>query len=207
MAYTSPPKTWVAADVLTAAQLNTYLRDMIEALFPVGSYLHICQAATSVETLVNGVWLECNGAAVSRTTYSALNTLMSGLSYPYGVGNGTTTFNVPDLRGRTMVHHSTASGNASTNTMGFTDAAALASRTTKPSVSISGTTGAHTHAAGSYAVTLPGNGNAVGGTTSPLSGSASVTGTSGSSTASFSGSGTATTAYAVTGIYVIKAFL
>ena len=38
--------------------------------------------------------LVCNGAAVSRTVYSALFAII-GLSY--GVGNGTTTFNVPDI--------------------------------------------------------------------------------------------------------------
>jgi phage-related tail fiber protein len=41
-------------------------------------------------------WLECNGAAISRTTYSAL---FSVIGTTYGSGNGTTTFNLPDLRG------------------------------------------------------------------------------------------------------------
>ena len=42
-------------------------------------------------------WLLCNGAAVSRSTYSAL---FSVVSTAYGAGDGSTTFNVPDLRGR-----------------------------------------------------------------------------------------------------------
>lgn len=41
-------------------------------------------------------WLECNGAAVSRTTYARLFT---NLGIAFGAGNGTTTFNIPDLRG------------------------------------------------------------------------------------------------------------
>lgn len=41
-------------------------------------------------------YLECNGAAVSRTTYAAL---FAVIGTTYGAGNGTTTFNVPDLRG------------------------------------------------------------------------------------------------------------
>lgn len=41
-------------------------------------------------------WLKANGAAVSRTTYSAL---FAAIGTAFGVGNGTTTFNVPDLRG------------------------------------------------------------------------------------------------------------
>ena len=42
-------------------------------------------------------FLLCNGQAVSRTTYSALFAIVSSL---YGAGNGSSTFNVPDLRGR-----------------------------------------------------------------------------------------------------------
>ena len=42
-------------------------------------------------------YLLCNGQAVSRTTYSTLFAVVSSL---YGAGNGSSTFNVPDLRGR-----------------------------------------------------------------------------------------------------------
>jgi microcystin-dependent protein len=38
------------------------------------------------------------GQAISRTTYSRLNALYAAAGYPYGSGNGTTTFNVPDMR-------------------------------------------------------------------------------------------------------------
>lgn len=41
-------------------------------------------------------YLECNGAAVSRTTYAALFTQIGTV---WGVGDGTTTFNLPDFRG------------------------------------------------------------------------------------------------------------
>jgi len=41
-------------------------------------------------------WLQCNGAAVSRTTYSDL---FAAIGTVYGVGDGSTTFNVPELRG------------------------------------------------------------------------------------------------------------
>lgn len=44
-------------------------------------------------------WLKANGAAVSRTTYSKL---FSAISTTWGSGNGSTTFNVPDLRGEFM---------------------------------------------------------------------------------------------------------
>jgi len=40
-------------------------------------------------------WLPCDGAAVSRTTYAELFTAIGTI---WGVGDGSTTFNVPDLR-------------------------------------------------------------------------------------------------------------
>lgn len=42
-------------------------------------------------------WLLCYGQAVSRTTYADLFT---AIGTAYGVGDGSTTFNLPDLRGR-----------------------------------------------------------------------------------------------------------
>lgn len=41
-------------------------------------------------------WALCNGAEVNRTTYSALFAI---IGETFGAGNGTTTFNLPDLRG------------------------------------------------------------------------------------------------------------
>ena len=40
-------------------------------------------------------WLQCNGAAVSRTTYAAL---FAKIGTKYGSGNGSTTFNLPNLQ-------------------------------------------------------------------------------------------------------------
>lgn len=42
-------------------------------------------------------WLLCYGQAISRTTYAALFTVIGAT---FGNGNGSTTFNVPDCRGR-----------------------------------------------------------------------------------------------------------
>lgn len=44
-------------------------------------------------------WLVCDGSAVSRTTYSKLFT---AIRTTWGVGDLSTTFNIPDFRGRTM---------------------------------------------------------------------------------------------------------
>ena len=42
-------------------------------------------------------WLLCFGQAISRTTYAAL---FAAIGTAYGAGDGSTTFNLPDLRGR-----------------------------------------------------------------------------------------------------------
>ena len=44
-------------------------------------------------------FLKCDGSAISRTTYSALFAL---LSTTYGSGDGSSTFNLPDLRPRLL---------------------------------------------------------------------------------------------------------
>lgn len=45
-------------------------------------------------------WLLCNGAAISRATYAALFAI---IGTTYGAGDGSTTFNLPDLQNRVAV--------------------------------------------------------------------------------------------------------
>jgi microcystin-dependent protein len=52
-------------------------------------------------------YLLCDGSTVSRTTYAAL---FAVLSTTYGAGNGSTTFNLPDLRGRVPIGAGTGTG-------------------------------------------------------------------------------------------------
>ncbi len=41
-------------------------------------------------------WVKANGAALSRTTYAAL---FAAIGTTFGAGDGSTTFNLPDMRG------------------------------------------------------------------------------------------------------------
>lgn len=41
-------------------------------------------------------WLKANGAAISRTTYAAL---FAAIGTTFGTGDGSSTFNLPDMRG------------------------------------------------------------------------------------------------------------
>ena len=45
-------------------------------------------------------WLACDGAAVSRTTYAAL---FAAVGTTHVAGDGSTTFNLPDRRGRALI--------------------------------------------------------------------------------------------------------
>lgn len=52
-------------------------------------------------------YLLCDGAAVSRSTYAGL---FGAISTAYGVGDGSSTFNVPDMRSRLPVGEGSGSG-------------------------------------------------------------------------------------------------
>jgi microcystin-dependent protein len=69
----------------------------------------ITQTVTSgvVTTTAPSGWLLCNGNAVSRTTYA---TLFASISTTYGAGDGTTTFNLPDMRSRMPIGVGTGTG-------------------------------------------------------------------------------------------------
>lgn len=66
------------------AKDNLNITDLIGSIVPF-----------SFATPLSG-WLKCNGAAISRITYAKL---FDKIGTSYGVGNGSTTFNIPDLRG------------------------------------------------------------------------------------------------------------
>ncbi len=76
-------------------------------------------------TAPNSAFVLPYGQAISRTTYASLFTV---LSTTYGIGNGSTTFNVPDLRGRVLAGKDDMGGSAAsrlTSTYFGTSAAAL----------------------------------------------------------------------------------
>jgi microcystin-dependent protein len=123
----SVPRTWVTGELVTSSQLNTELRDNLNAILPVGTMIIRAANYTTVETAVESRWLQCNGVEVSRSTYSVLFSYLNGLTpaLPFGVGNGTTTFNLPDTRGRTVY----AEGeHVNVDIMGDNEALGIASR-------------------------------------------------------------------------------
>lgn len=88
----------------TSAQLRTAVSDEVgtgalvfagyEYLLPAGAMLDF--AGTAAPT----GFLACDGTAVSRATYA---TLFTAIGETWGVGDGSTTFNLPDFRRRVAV--------------------------------------------------------------------------------------------------------
>ena len=80
-------------------------------------------------------FLECNGAAVSRSTYSALFAIVGTT---YGAGDGASTFNLPDLQDNVAV------GKSGTKALASTGGANTVSSSGTVGTNISGTVGGST---------------------------------------------------------------
>jgi hypothetical protein len=78
-------------------------------LVPAGAIM-----AFAMNTAPTG-WLEANGNAINRTTYA---TLFAAIGTTYGAGNGSTTFNLPDLRGYFVRGSGTNSDGTASGTFG-----------------------------------------------------------------------------------------
>jgi microcystin-dependent protein len=87
-------------------------------------------------------WLLCDGSAVSRATYADLFATISTI---YGAGDGSTTFNLPDMRDRMVIG---VSGTKSLGSSGGSETVNL---------SHSHTVNSHTHSDGSLSAASGGN--------------------------------------------------
>lgn len=77
-------------------------------------------------------WLLCNGSAVNRTTYADLFAI---LSTTFGVGDGASTFNLPDLQDKFPI------GKSGTKALGSTGGSATHTHTYSGTTSSQGATG------------------------------------------------------------------
>ena len=81
---------------------NTFPRQAITAA-PYAAFANNCMPPGAITafagTNVPTGWLPCDGRAVSRTNYARL---FAAVGTTWGSGDGTTTFNLPDLRGMFM---------------------------------------------------------------------------------------------------------
>ena len=87
-----------SADSATNAATTAFVQSVVAAAVSAGALALLPPGALAdfaMQTAPTG-WLECTGAAVSRTTYAAL---FAAIGVVYGAGDGSTTFNLPDMRG------------------------------------------------------------------------------------------------------------
>jgi microcystin-dependent protein len=110
MLATSPAGGAMAGEVVTAA----WVRALFSSLVPTG------QVVSFAGTAAPAGWLLCAGQLVSRSTYAAL---FGVIGSTFGAGDGSTTFAVPDLRGR-AVFGADAMGGIAANRLGGAGAAA-----------------------------------------------------------------------------------
>ena len=90
----------------TLTQISQALNDLLPKLKPLSMPTGMLGHFYSVP---DG-WLLCNGAAVSRSTYA---TLFAVIGTKHGSGDGSTTFNLPNLANR-FVEGTTSIGSAGT---------------------------------------------------------------------------------------------
>lgn len=121
MATLTVPYSFVPATSIVASEMNSNfgaVKTFVEALaagtnLDTGSIASSKLAAATIQLLaptgsINAYagsvapsgWLLCDGTAVSRATYADLFAL---ISTTYGAGDGATTFNLPNLKGRVIV--------------------------------------------------------------------------------------------------------
>lgn len=120
VSWTSKVPSWTPA-----SQSNT---------IPTGTILPFAGTAAP-----NGYFL-CDGSAINRSTYASL---FSVIGTTYGVGNGTTTFNIPDMRGKFPFGKATAgTGSTLGNTFGVINHTHTSHHDHTFTTNV---TGAHTH--------------------------------------------------------------
>lgn len=84
-----------------------FAADLMELFQPIGTLI---QAPVDLGLDITA-WLKCEGQAVSRTTYARL---FAKFGTTFGSGDGSTTFNLPDLRDKFLITSSGTKSPAST---------------------------------------------------------------------------------------------
>ena len=148
-------------------------------------------------------FLECNGAAVSRSTYSALFAIVGTT---YGAGDGASTFNLPDLQDNVAMGKSGTKALASTGGANTVAASGTVGGTTANATLSTAQLASHSHTGGGgggQAVSVAPEASAL--SSNPSTGNTgSGTGHQHNMSATFTGSATSVVQPYLTIIYIIK---
>ena len=145
-------------------------------------------------------FLECNGAAVSRSTYSALFAIVGTT---YGAGDGSSTFLLPDLQDNVAVGKSGTKALASTGGANTVASTGNVGGSTANATLSTAQLASHSHSAGAST----GGGLATGGAEAVVSSTGSTgsgTGHAHNMSATFSGDSTSVVQPYIAVIYIIK---
>lgn len=169
---TTPADSLKIAKVTTngsavTAVSQTNLTDTLQyALLPTGT---IQMYGGQYDNIPNG-WLLCDGTAISRSTYEKLFDIVGT---QFGVGNGSSTFNLPDLRAK---FPRGATNTADAGTTGGEDSHVL-SEAEMPAHDHDFNDPGHTHTSNALAMTYQGSLNGGPGGTSPFNAQIAASGT------------------------------
>jgi microcystin-dependent protein len=78
-----------------------------------GSFFKPGHVVSFTGSLVPDGWLVCDGSAISRTEY---DNLFTAIGVVYGIGDGSTTFNIPDFSNRFLYIGTNVSGGSANHT-------------------------------------------------------------------------------------------
>ena len=154
-------------------------------------------------------FLECNGAAVSRSTYSALFAIVGTT---YGAGDGASTFNLPDLQDNVAMGKSGTKALASTGGANTVAASGTVGGSTANATLSTAQLASHSHTlVTQIAISAPNYQSVPTGNTRDSNNNTYNTGSTGSGTghshnmsATFTGSATSVVQPYLTLIYIIK---
>jgi microcystin-dependent protein len=100
VAVTGTFNSFTSGTLIRSADINTNFATLKTAIEGIDLSSSVIPSGTIVAfggTSTPSGWLICNGSTVSRTTNSAL---FAAIGTNYGSGDGSTTFHLPDFRGR-----------------------------------------------------------------------------------------------------------
>ena len=106
-----------------AQRLESVISQIVNSYIPIGTILMYGPSGG----LPSG-WVLCDGSEKPRDPAGVFSALFNLIGTTYGTGNGSTTFNVPDLRGRSPVGTGTGNGGGVSGSGKVTGGTALTAR-------------------------------------------------------------------------------